>query len=113
MFGKKLKKIREDLGLSQKGLSDLTEIPKSTIDAIENNKVKYPRMDVLQKLAKLGYSPEYLLLGEKEREPVEEILKKMPEDKLEVYKIVQKALDGDPSALENLKFLLKGLEAKK
>lgn len=113
MFGRRLKKIREDLGVSQKGLSELTGIPKSTIDAIENDKVKYPRMDVLQKLTKLGYSPEYLLLGEKEREPAEEVLKKMPKDKLEVYKVVQKALDGDASALENLKFLLKGLESKK
>lgn len=39
-MGESMRIIREWQGLSQNALSDLTDIPQSTISAIENNKVK-------------------------------------------------------------------------
>ncbi len=113
MIGERIKEIREKLELSINGFSKISKIPASTIRDIESGKVKHPRSDVIEKLMSMGYSAEYLLLDDRKRDPVEEVLKRLPPDKLEIHYLVEKALNGDSSALENLKFLLKGLEAKK
>ncbi len=113
MLSKKIKLIRKELGMSQQAFADYTGIPQGTIASIEKGAVKYPRVDVLLKLMELGYSADYLLLGEKEHSPAEEILKNLPEEKLEVHKLLEKALIGDNSAIDGLIILLKSLKAKK
>ncbi len=113
MLGEELKFIRKNLGMSQQAFAEHTGIPQGTIANIEKGAVKYPRVDVLLKLMELGYSADYLLLGEKGHISTEEILKNLPEEKLEVYKLLEKALIGDNSAIDGLIILLKTLKAKK
>ncbi len=113
MLGEKIKFIRKELKMSQQAFAEYSSIPKTTLARIETGEVEYPRIDVLLKLMKLGYSPEYLLLEEKEHTPTEEILKNMPEDKQEVYKLLEKALNKDSSAIDGLIILLKSLKSKK
>ncbi len=113
MLSKKLKLIRKELKMSQQAFAEHTDIPQSTIASIEKGTVEYPRIDVLLKLMKLGYSADYLLLEEKEHTPTEEILRNLPEDKLEMHKLFEKALNADSSAIDGLIILLKSLKAKK
>lgn len=113
MLKDKLKKIREEMKMSQQAFAEYTGIPQTTISRIEIGEVEYPRIDILLKLMKLGYSAEYLLLEEKERAPIEEVRKNMSEEKKEIHRLVERALDGDPSAIDGLMILWKTLKTKK
>lgn len=52
---------REDKGMSQRQLSELSGVPQKTISRIENG-IDVPKIDTLAKLAKaLGYTIEFSL----------------------------------------------------
>lgn len=50
-IGKQLLVLRENKGLSQNGLANLSKVPQSAISEIESGKRKKPRIMYLQKLA--------------------------------------------------------------
>ncbi len=48
----RLRKIREEKGLSQKRLSELSNVPQQTISAIEKEERPNPGIDTLYRLAR-------------------------------------------------------------
>lgn len=63
-FAYRLKKRREELNYSRKGLAEVSNIPENTIRNLENGKTEFPRADTLFMLSDiLDISPQYLLYG--------------------------------------------------
>ena len=60
MIGKKVLKIRETLGLSQKEFAEKIDIPQTTLSAYESDK-RVPSIEFIQKLTNIGVSPLFLL----------------------------------------------------
>lgn len=60
MIGKKVLKIRETLGLSQKEFAEKINIPQTTLSAYESDR-RVPSIEFIQKLTKIGVSPLFLL----------------------------------------------------
>lgn len=66
-FGKILKRIRKEKGLSQSSLGELTGLSKAVISKYENA-MSYPSYDVLIEIARIfNVSTDYLLGIEKEK----------------------------------------------
>lgn len=58
-FGSWLKLLRDKLGYSQQEVADRAKVTKSTISLLENDKIELPRLDGLDRIAKvLGVSTE-------------------------------------------------------
>ncbi len=61
-LGKKIKKLRTDLGLSQDELARKTDVPYTTLTKIETGVIKKPSVYVVAKIAKaLGVSVDDLI----------------------------------------------------
>jgi len=61
-LGKKIKKLRTDLGLSQDELARKADIPYTTLTKIETGVIKKPSVYVVAKIAKaLGVSVDDLI----------------------------------------------------
>lgn len=65
MIGKKVLKIRETLGLSQKEFAEKIDIPQTTLSAYESDK-RVPSIEFIQKLTNIGVSPLFLLYNKGE-----------------------------------------------
>lgn len=61
-LGKKIKKLRNDLGLSQDELARKADVPYTTLTKIETGVIKKPSVYVVAKIAKaLGVSVDDLI----------------------------------------------------
>ena len=67
-FGKRMRKRRESLGLTQEELAKMLNVTSQHISAIEQDK-RAPSLDFLAKLAEeLGVSADYLISGKEAKE---------------------------------------------
>ncbi|MBD0402951.1 helix-turn-helix domain-containing protein [Flammeovirga sp. EKP202] len=65
-YGERIKKIRLDLGLTQREFAKELGITQPYISAIEKN-IKKPTFEILESLIKMGANPDYILNGETDK----------------------------------------------
>ena len=64
-IGKRVKRLREERGLSQRGLAALCGCSGPTISDIENGHTKFPSAEVLARMCEVfGVTERYVLYGE-------------------------------------------------
>jgi transcriptional regulator with XRE-family HTH domain len=67
MLSKRIKKARFEKSFSQLMLSEVSKVPRRTIEDIETNRILHCRIDTIKKLADaLEVSPGWLAWGEDE-----------------------------------------------
>lgn len=106
-FSKRLRKLRENKGLSQERLAAILNIPRSTITNYETRDDLVPRQKRLNQIADFfGVSVDYLI-GRADTDQLSEVEEKFIEDidKLtiqEIIKIHTPTLDGKPATKEEI-----------
>lgn len=61
-FSERLRELRENMGLSQEGLAEILDIPRSTLTNYENSGGRMPRQERLKRIADyFGVSVDYLI----------------------------------------------------
>ena len=74
-LGHNLKVIREEKSLTQKHLSDISNVSSTQISKIERGDAKNPELDTIKKLCfALGVSSDSLIFDENERDPAFEMI---------------------------------------
>jgi len=92
MFGKRIKELREDKGLTQNELGDLLNLTKANISKYENEKLE-PNIETIYKLGEIfNVSTDYILGQTDDPRPIDQVNKANQER-------ITQALQGEPPEL--------------
>lgn len=106
-FSKRLKELREKRGLSQEGLADELEIPRSSITNYENSDDRVPRQKRLNEIADFFNVTVDYLLGRTDTNALSEIEERFLDDidKLSIEELKERhvlTVDGKPATKEEI-----------
>lgn len=112
-FGKNLKKMRKERGLTQKELANSVGIKRSTVAGYES-KDQEPSYEVLKKISKvLKCSIDYLLNYNVDNAVKEEVIFRAISSNEELKEFVENIKDMDPKDIDFYKKLVQFIESEK